>query len=353
MESDERGGLANAKEQPLIKGDIFPKKIGIVFIERIQIKRSLLKGTTEEGSNPRLNFDQVACAHLVLQMNTIQSTFEFQIVIPKLIKEFSFQLLPTENNNKKNSRGDKKKNSPMLDWFDNQVKIILDGSETAWRDIEYLRGIDYWIGITSEPIIHDWSFEGQTRDKTKSGKYIGIITSVDWEKAHSPPSLFEYIASSILLCSLYFINREFGGKLYFHSLLITKGCIFDFTGFKPHRRIDVSNPHLCGTCKEKLRELETKIFESAPSRIHIYNDIHRILSRKWMGDPEKRDSPLYNLNKNYKYNVDRHSGFYKTPWERFRDSLEEKSAEWTVGGIATAAFALLVAYLSARFGLGH
>jgi len=301
MGSDERWHLSNVEGQPVTKDqNIFPKKVGIVFIEHIRLKHTQGRPRkTDQGNNLRLDFDQVACAHLILQMNTIQSIFEFQIVIPELIKEFSFEQLPYENNNNKNSQH-KTKNSPMFDWFDNQVKIILSCSETPRHDIGYLRGIDYWIGITSKPITHDWSFEGQTpEDNTKSGKFIGIITSVDWEKIHSPPSLFEHIALSILLCSLYFINREFGGQLHFHSLLITKGCIFDFTDYTPHRRIDISNPYLCGTCRENLRKLETKIFDkhSTTARIHIYDDIHRILSRKWMGSPEKRDSPLYNLKK--------------------------------------------------------
>jgi hypothetical protein len=366
MSSDTRSGQANVKEQSVAQviedKDMFPKKVGIVFIEHLERRKSISRSIHRAFGAEGLDFDQLACAHFVLQMNTTQSTFEFQIVMPELIEGFSFEPLPRKNHNNKN-QDDKTGNSPMFDWFDNQVKEIfeykikktLEGTEEWYQNLskQDLFSIDYWIGITSEHIIHDWSFEGRPKDQTKSGKFIGIITSVNWEKAHSPPSLFEYIALSILICSLYFINKDFGGHSLFHSILITKGCIFDFTDFKPHRRIDVSNPHLCDTCKRTFRELETKLkkdFDIPASRIHIYDDIHRILSRKWMGDPEKRDSPLYNLNKNYKYNVDRHSGFYKNWWENFRDSIEEKSAEWIVGGIATAVFAVLVAYISARYG---
>ena len=38
------------------------------------------------------------------------------------------------------------------------------------------------------------------------------------------------------MCSLYFVNREFYGRLSSHLMLLTKGCIYDFTIFKPDRR---------------------------------------------------------------------------------------------------------------------
>jgi hypothetical protein len=50
--------------------------------------------------------------------------------------------------------------------------------------------------------------------------------------------------------------------------------------------------------------------------------------------------------KNYGYDVDRNSGFYKKPWEKFRDSIKDKSAEWIVGGIFTLIFGLIAAFVT-------
>jgi len=52
-----------------------------------------------------------------------------------------------------------------------------------------------------------------------------------------------------------------------------------------------------------------------------------------MGSLDIIDSPIFNLNKLYRYNTDRNSGFSKKPWEKFRDSVIDHSAEWIVGTI--------------------
>lgn len=50
----------------------FPKNVGIVFCENSSLNNT--------GSGVRLNFDQIACSHLLLQMNSVQNTFDFQII---------------------------------------------------------------------------------------------------------------------------------------------------------------------------------------------------------------------------------------------------------------------------------
>ena len=54
-----------------------------------------------------------------------------------------------------------------------------------------------------------------------------------------------------------------------------------------------------------------------------------------MGNLEKRDSPIYNLKKNYKYNLALYSGFYKTTFEKFRDSIEANLPQLIIGTIIT------------------
>jgi hypothetical protein len=107
---------------------------------------------------------------------------------------------------------------------------------------------------------------------------------------------------------------------------------------KPYRRISISNPNLCSSCEETIQKLDV-ILRDKKAYISLGQPISKVLSRKWLGSLKKESSPVYNLRRNYGYNVDVNSGFYKTPWESFKDSVREKSAEWTVG----IASALLVA----------
>jgi hypothetical protein len=50
---------------------------------------------------------------------------------------------------------------------------------------------------------------------------------------------------------------------------------------------------------------------------------------------KKRDSPIYNLKKNYKYGIDKHNGFYKNRIEKFQDSVMDNLPQWIVGTIIT------------------
>lgn len=125
--------------------------------------------------------------------------------------------------------------------------------------------------------------------------------------------------------------------------LSDSGCLFDWT----HRRISVSNHFLCLDCERKLTLLENSIIRIY-SDVHLVREINEILSGDWMGDVEKRNTPFYNLKKIYKYDVERNSGFNKGNWEKIRDSILDKSVEWTVGTIITgvsAAIASVIVYL--------
>jgi len=60
---------------------------------------------------------------------------------------------------------------------------------------------------------------------------------------------------------------------------------------------------------------------------------------------EKKDSPFYNIKKNYGYDINRISGFNKKWWEIIRDSILENTAGWVLGtlvsGIITGILILL------------
>jgi hypothetical protein len=75
-----------------------------------------------------------------------------------------------------------------------------------------------------------------------------------------------------------------------------------------------------------LFSLEAKIRNQVGGELHLCQDIRRILSRRCMGNINKINSPIFNLKRNYGYDVDRNSGFYKSPWGKVIDSIIENSA---------------------------
>ena len=107
-------------------------------------------------------------------------------------------------------------------------------------------GIDHWISITSEQLWEDSLFcQGRLAGK----KLIWVITSHDWEKKYCPPSLFKYLISLVIMCCLNNLSHNYNGSLHQHEVDTTSGCIFEKTQLKTYRRLSVSNPLLCSSCK--------------------------------------------------------------------------------------------------------
>jgi hypothetical protein len=271
-----------------------PKKVGIIFSENPHKKQRVL------------NFDQEACAFFLLEINKHQKTFEFQIVSP-------FQEAP--------------RSSEHLEyWFSLEIK--------AFENSENMSHIDYWLGITSTQF-HEkkgWHYYQVNNREINLDRYFWLISSYEWEKILSPPSLFEYMALSVYRCALQCLSLEFLNEKYDHEnkmdKQITRGCIFDFNNWGPHRRILVANPALCFVCRSKIRKLETRISNDTKRDVFLMNELDNILNRKWMGTIDIRDSLLFNLKRLYRYDIDKNSGLYKNWIENFRDSTIDHIPKW-------------------------
>jgi hypothetical protein len=218
--------------------------------------------------------------------------------------------------------------------------------------------VDYWIAITSEKIKEKpgYHFYSPDIEKNQSGKRLWIITSRGWERDRSPPSLFEYLLWTVFRCVLQSLSSELSeGDLKKRRGLgtyqdkngetkdddmETKGCLFDFT----HRRISVSNHSFCTNCDVKLALLQNSISDKV-EHLHLTRDVNFILEGNWLGSTEEKGTPIYNLKRIYKYDVERNSGFNKRLWEKFRDSIFDKGAEWTVGTILVAIISGIMAFL--------
>jgi len=305
----------------------FPKKVGIVFLGRR--KPRVHSKSEKEKDELSLDFDQDACAFFFLQLNHHQNIFEFQIINLSTIKE----KIP-------------KKDESLFDWLDNLAQKHSDMT------------INYWIGITKEPIpkLEGWDFLDMDAEKTISRKILWLITSRHWDKSRMPPSLFEYLLATVFRCALESLDRDLNDDKLNKKFLrndehkqVTRGCIFDFK----HRQTSVSIFKLCYGCKKRLSKLEELIKnKDKDNDIHLVSDVNTILSREWMGTYEMRDFPLFNLKRIYKYDVDRNSGYNKDWKEKFRDSITDKFAEWTLGNILGGIIGgLITALFFIAFGL--
>ncbi|HZB16094.1 MAG TPA: hypothetical protein VE445_02915 [Nitrososphaeraceae archaeon] len=170
------------REQSDKERGIFPKKVGIIFMERYPRRRVGWIHPKE----PRLDFDQLACSHLLLQLNGIQSLFDFR-VIHKDVKK-------------------KPEGSSLHRWFEHTLINEFRGKKFGEASIDLWDEIDLWIAITSEAFSKSQFFGVLPKSKSDSGKNMAVITSNYWKKVHSPPSVFEYICISSIICGLHFLS---------------------------------------------------------------------------------------------------------------------------------------------------
>lgn len=114
-------------------------------------------------------------------MNFVQKVFDYHIIEINFNSNGSEYTLPLRESIDEDDEY-------IFTWFDDLLtKSIL----------ERLPDIEYWIGITSEPIRKDWFYDMKFRNETKSKKNFGLITTDQWEKSFSPPSVFEYLTITI------------------------------------------------------------------------------------------------------------------------------------------------------------
>ena len=224
----------------------------------------------------------------------------------------------------------------MLAWFNGKINEI--DKIKNWN-------MDYWIGIILKGIGQDYFLRIGKKEEIPSDK-IGMITSELWQRKYSPPSLFEYIALTVFTCGIYFINYDFNGSLKPHK---TNARVFDFTYYKPHHRILISNPIICLHCKKKIEQLQLEIRKQTGIAIVLFEGIKEVISRKWMGNLNEQDSPIYNLKKNYEYNVDRNSGFYKKPLEKAKENIKENGIIWLLSGLIGVVTILVANFLIILF----
>jgi hypothetical protein len=232
------------------------KKIGIFFL-----------------SEP--NFDKNACKFLVLNLNKVQSLYQFEF--PECEKRLVFE---TDQDSEKFS------------------KFTALASEFPKEE--------YLIGITTEGL-EDNRF--WTKDDTKS-----IVTTDTWSKYFKPPSVFEYILCATI-SSLVQMATATEGTEPVLSHRETKGCLLDYGYFKEDFRVKISVGNMCDQCKASIKKSLGEDFLDAITKMWDFHE--------WVGEPDTLKTVAYDMKKFFKVDLNKDTGFYTTTRDRFRDAVPQ------------------------------
>ena len=253
------------------------------------------------GNKP--DFNEYALKYFILSLNKNQNTYEFYF---PYIKKFEL------------ADG---KEDPQ-NWI-NSLRHTLLGTKANF---------DYYIIIIQNRLMKDYF--------AYPDKIGAVITTYHWQKKYSPPSLFEYLISSIYYSLIYSqkkpsisisSNNNTSSSFDVHD--DTRGCYADAATDRNDNRIDVAMGYICDYHKEIIISFYG---------IDYFNETMKILERKWIGNLDDKNSIAYNLKHYFNFNINRDSGFNKTLWENIRGKFYD-----IPGSLLSEAFKAIVLALIA------
>lgn len=245
------------------------------------------------------NYDVLAFRYFILALNRIQSIYEFSF--PDINVQFDEEEYSEEN------------------------ILSLTASIHKALDIP----TDYLIAITTRGIQGNLFFTSQNR--------VAVITTDIWEAYLSPPSLFEYLLHCIS-ASLLFQHPA----LSLNSHRDTRGCVLDFTRWKPDDRVDIALGYICDSDAENIRQKAGDDY---------LDQMKLVISRKWIGSVNENGSVAFDLKHMFRFDIETDSGFNKTYWERAKTKFDEAPYEVLkifVQGIIAILLAAILAFLKLK-----
>jgi hypothetical protein len=263
------------------------------------------------GNKP--NFNEYALKYFLLSLNKFQSTYEFYFPYIK-----KFELAENEED-------------PI---------ILITRLNELPKDT--LNEFDYYIIIIQNKLVNDYFAYPENMG--------AVVTTHHWQEKYSPPSLFEYLLSSIYYCLIYSQKKPSGvlsngnaPDLTFDIHNDTIGCYADAAYDRNDNRIDVAMGYICDSHKEKIKSFYGKDF--------LLETID-ILEGKWIGNIDVKNSIAYNLKHYFNFNINRDSGFNKNFWENIKGKIYDVPG-LLIFEVLKAIILALIAALLLWVGIGY
>jgi len=261
--------------------------------------------------------DVPALSYLILHLNRLQSTFEYEI-LPTPSDDPLFHELDAKR------IVDRQKVKSMLPGFAERYKTNIEEQKEGFN-------------LTEEVCSHIMVL---TLARFDDGYYsftienIGIIALGNWKRVMAPPSLFEFTLTLLLEESVLFLNPTL--KNIFHYG--TKGCLFDFNPYLVDIRYKTLQGYVCSHCRRTLSDAGFP---------NLAEEIVRIQSKDWLGKSTDPNSPACIVS-NLGVNLFITKGLKQTTWETFTTTLQQESIKEFIKLIGAVILAAILIYLGLK-----
>jgi hypothetical protein len=271
-----------------------PIQIGIVLCDDIA-----------EPAAPALKF-------LLLQLNTLQSTFEYQF-LPVPYNELLNRLASGEPIERSDVDGE-------LPRF---AKTYSDFLKRRATDYELPAVLLDQILVVSRATFRDRYYVTGSEDVT-------ILALGNWERVMAPPSLVEFIVTLALSASVDTLPLADDP-----THLGTKGCLFDFNENLLNARFMSLQGFICQSCRGELDKAGYP---------RLADELTKILDKRWMGTSTDSSSPA-GITAKLGYDLFLTKGLVPRFRERFLSNIEQEGIKALIKFIGEIILAGALIYL--------
>ena len=258
---------------------------------------------------------------LVLHMNTLQQTFEFEF-LPTYEDEFLQKL-------SKQTSVDRNEIKGAVPLFLDRYQKYLQEEVAVYRIKDVELPTDHLILLSMA------CFNDNYYTTRKNG--LAILALGNWEASMAPPSLIEFIYTLILRESVAFISSSLSGSVH----LGTKGCLCDFTAPLSEVRLKVLNGFVCSYCRAALQSDGFAI---------LADELVHILGKDWIGTSTDPRTPA-GIAANLGYDLFITKGLKASKWEIMLTLLQQEGVKQLISIVGAVLQLILIALLILWLGL--
>lgn len=262
-----------------------------------------------------------ALKYLVVHLNTLQSSIEFELLTPTPQDPLLLAL-------RSGATADREACRALLPAFHKRITEQFAEDQADYDLADRTMPANYVVISLAK--FSDEHF-GLKRD------HIHVQALGNWDRWMAPPSILEFILVMLMRQASSFIVPALGKSVH----LGTKGCLFDFASDLSEARYKSLQSFVCSTCRSQIDEA------GAPQ---LTGDLLRVLDLTWLGvtsDPHCPAGIVANLG----YNLFLTKGIQPTFWETTLSILRDEATKEIIKLI----FAVLLAILLLKLQLsgGH
>ena len=258
-----------------------------------------------------------ALKYLIVHLNTLQSSIEFEILSPDPEDELLVMLGDSKVVDREKCR------SMLPDFHARSMEFFCEEQE----------GYDLADLSLPEDLVVISLAKFSDEHYGLKEKHVQVQALGNWMRHMAPPSILEFIVVLLMRQAASFVVPALSKSIH----LGTKGCLFDFTSNLAEARYKALQSFVCSTCRSRMQ---------GSGAVHLADDIARVLDISWLGTTSDPHCPAGIVAK-LGYNLFLTKGIEPSFWENVRSLLRDEATK----EIIKLVFAILLAALLLRLGL--